>query len=150
MKKTGTIFTAILFIFALVGGSAIASEMRGEAGEWQVNEKNRASEFIGQTVKDKQGEDLGTVEDLIFDEEGKISYLILAKGGIMGIGADLVPIPYKAEKMSFQEDAVILDMDKQKVEEAPSFSGGEWERFGTKEFRDEVRGYYDMDEERRY
>jgi sporulation protein YlmC with PRC-barrel domain len=142
MRKLG-ILTAILFVFTLFAGQSFAEEkMKGQYGEGQFKETNRASEFIGKDVNDQAGENIGTVDDVVFDNQGNINYIILSRGGIAGIGADLVPIPFKAEKFSFQEDTIILSMDQQKLEKAPSFSSGEWNELSRQEFQQQVHGYY--------
>jgi uncharacterized protein YrrD len=141
MRKIG-ILTAILFIFTLFAGQAFADQMKGQYGEGKFKETNRASEFMGKDVNDQSGENFGTVEDVVFDNQGTIKYIILSRGGVAGIGADLVPIPFKAEKFSFQEDTIILSMDQQQLEKAPSFSSGEWDELSRQEFQQRVHGYY--------
>jgi sporulation protein YlmC with PRC-barrel domain len=155
MKKTGITFLAILFVFALFAGQAIADQQRDQTGTKtyhmggttgaQSQDINRASEIKGLNVQNQQGEDLGQVDDLVFDNQGKISYLILSKGGVMGVGGDLVPVPWKEDKITIQEDNVILSMDKQKLDQAPSFSSGEWDQMSQQEFQQRVHGYYERD-----
>jgi sporulation protein YlmC with PRC-barrel domain len=160
MKRTGITFMAILFIFALFAGQALADQqtgfqtqdqqMRGTTGvQAQSQEINRASEITGYTVRNHQGEELGEVNDLVFDNQGNISYLILSKGGLMGVGADLVPIPWKAENITIQEDSIILSMDQQRLDQAPSFSSGEWENLEDQSFQQRVHGYYGVEQQQR-
>jgi sporulation protein YlmC with PRC-barrel domain len=156
MKKTGITFLAILFVFALFAGQALADQQRGQTGAQQTyqmggatgaytHDINRTSEIQGRNVQNPQGEDLGQVNDLVFDKEGNISYLILSRGGVMGVGADLVPVPWKEDKITIQEDNVILSMDRQKLDQAPSFSSGEWDQMSQQEFQQRVHGYYEKD-----
>jgi sporulation protein YlmC with PRC-barrel domain len=156
MKKTGITFLAILFVFALFAGQALADQQRGQTGAQQTyqmggatgaytHDINRTSEIQGRNVQNPQGEDLGQVNDLVFDKEGNISYLILSRGGVMGVGADLVPVPWKEDKITIQEDNVILSMDKQRLDQAPSFSSGEWDQMSQQEFQQRVHGYYGHD-----
>jgi sporulation protein YlmC with PRC-barrel domain len=155
MKKTGITFLAILFTFALFSGVALADQQRGQTDAQQTyqmdgatgaqHDINRASEIKGRDVQNPQGEDLGQVDDLVFDNQGKISYLILSRGGVMGVGGDLVPVPWKEDKITIQEDNVILSMDRQKLDQAPSFSSGEWDQMSQQEFQQRVHGYYDRD-----
>jgi sporulation protein YlmC with PRC-barrel domain len=155
MKKTAIIFTAILFVFALFIGNSIAEQQRGQTGAYQTQDYrgtagahaqtqqiNRASEITGMSVRNHQGEELGEVNDVVFDNEGNISYLILSRGGLLGVGADLVPIPWQAQDITIQEDAVILSLDQQRLEQAPSFSSGEWENLEDQGFQQRVHGYY--------
>ena len=155
MKKTGITFLAILFVFALFSGQALAEQQRQQTGEYtfqtggatgaQTHDINRASEIQGRNVQNPQGEDLGQVNDLVFDNQGNISYLILSRGGVMGVGGDLVPVPWKEDKITIQEDNVILSMDRQRLDQAPSFSSGEWDQMSQQEFQQRVHGYYERD-----
>jgi sporulation protein YlmC with PRC-barrel domain len=155
MKKTGITFLAFLFILSLFAGVALADQQRGQTDAQQTyqmdgatgahHDVNRASEIQGRNVQNPQGEDLGQVDDLVFDNQGKISYLILSRGGVMGVGGDLVPVPWKEDKITIQEDNIILSMDKQRLDQAPSFSSGEWDQMSQQEFQQRVHGYYDHD-----
>lgn len=147
MKKTGITFTAILFVcVSFLLGQAFAMHH----GEMETKKLNRASEIMGQTVINQQDEELGDVENLLFDDEGNIKYIILSRGGVIGVGAELVPIPWKAQKIKIQEDAIVIDMEQKKFEEAPSFSSGEWETLQDQEFQQRVKGYYNGEKHERY
>lgn len=156
MKKAGVMFIAFLFI-AFLAGAAFAGDMKGEKGAYKSDDMKgekgayqsmdtiRASEFIGKDVNNQQGENIGSISDILIDQTGNAQYFIISKGGLMGMGADLIPIPFKAQNFSLQDDAVILTMDKQKWDEAPTISSGEWDTIGDQGFRDKVHGYYGID-----
>ncbi len=151
MKKTGVIFTAIFFVCIFFAGQVLAVDLDEEHPLWQINEKSLASHFLKQTVSDRDGEDIGQVHDIVFGKKGKINFLILSKGGILGIGADLIPIPWKAENIRIQDNTLILNMDGEKVENAPSFTADEWPRLGQEEFLDEIHSYYETNkDEKKY
>lgn len=46
------------------------------------------------------------------------------------------------ETITIERNAIILNMNKQKIEEAASFAADEWHRFMEQEFRDEIHDYY--------
>jgi len=53
----------------------------------RLNAAAKASEFIGMTVKNYQGERLGKVEELAVDmESGRVVQVIISTGGLIGIG----------------------------------------------------------------
>jgi sporulation protein YlmC with PRC-barrel domain len=143
MKKTGFIFMAIFFIFALLIGQAFTQEMRTQYGAWETKQLNRASEFIGKNVKNLLGENIGKVDDIIFNSSGNINYLILSRGGFLGIGVELVPVPWHTENIDIQRGALIMNIDRQKLDEAPSFSRREWENIEEQRFQERVHGYFD-------
>jgi sporulation protein YlmC with PRC-barrel domain len=165
MKKISILVIAIFFVFVIVAGKSLALEMEGEydmqqtqemrsitdaPAETQTKHIHRTSEFIGQGVKDQQGEEIGEINDVVFDKEGNISYMILSKEGEEGVldvvDSELIPIPWQEDKISIQEDNVVLSIDQQKIDEAPSFSSEEWENFKKQEFREKIHGYYNNEE----
>ncbi len=128
------------------GPSAQQSEtgqLGSSAGQQGSAQISRVSELMDRKVKNQQGQDLGQVEDLVIGQDGKISYIIVSQGGIMGIGDKMTPIPFKNAQLSSQQDAVILsNIDKQKLQNAPTISQGEWQRLTDPGFEREVFSYY--------
>ena len=54
---------------------------------------HRASRLIGAEVTNNRQEDLGRISDLVVDPDGRVSYLILSRGGIMGVGGGFLTFP---------------------------------------------------------
>ncbi len=105
-----------------------------------------ASDLIGMTVKSKQNEDLGEVQDLIINESGRIQYMVLSHGGILGVGNDRIPIPFNDAKVDSDQKIVTLDkVDKQMLTNAPKFSDDDWNRVGDPQFDQKMRGFYGED-----
>lgn len=112
----------------------------------------RASTLIGMKVENKEGEKLGSIEDLVLDPQtGTIRYAALARGGFLGIGEKLVAVPWTAfecqtkqrEQRAFRgEDqretgvvsddrvALILDIDAKTLEQHPGFKEDSWPESG--------------------
>jgi sporulation protein YlmC with PRC-barrel domain len=79
-------------------------------------------EVTGSTVRDLQGEDLGKLEDLVLDaESGRVAYGILTFGGFLGIGDKYFAIPWLALRPDSKEDGFVLDVDKERLRDAPRF-----------------------------
>src|SRR5512142_2622489 len=56
----------------------------------------RLSKLMDAEIKSKSGEDLGKMEDVLINPTtGKIDFAVLGRGGFLGIGEKLVPIPWK-------------------------------------------------------
>ncbi|MHC1763265.1 MAG: PRC-barrel domain-containing protein [Verrucomicrobiia bacterium] len=92
-----------------------------------IPDVNKASKLIGMNVRNLQNERLGEIEDLVVDfKSGKISYAVLAVGGFLGIGEKYVAIPPSAFSMGADRDSVVLNADKAKFENAPSFAKNDW------------------------
>ena len=66
-----------------------------EAGQQaQAQEGRRSSRIIGSIVYNDRDERIGTVDDLMVGQDGRISGAVLSVGGFLGLGAKLVAVPY--------------------------------------------------------
>jgi sporulation protein YlmC with PRC-barrel domain len=87
----------------------------------------KASDLIGMEVKNNQNEKLGKVNDLAVDvESGRIVYVILSTGGLMGIGDTLHAVPPGALHHDVASKTLQLDADKEKLNAAPKFEMAKW------------------------
>ena len=75
----------------------------------------------GRDVKDRVGEDIGKIDDLLIDEsENKVRFLVVASGGFLGIGADKSFIPIDVIT-GITADAVTIDQIREHVAGAPTY-----------------------------
>jgi sporulation protein YlmC with PRC-barrel domain len=102
LRIPGAAATALLAAFAQPAAPAPDSPTaRGpatpaaEAGQQQqAQEGRRSSQIVGMTVYNDRDERIGTVDDLIVGQDGRISEAVLSVGGFLGLGAKLVAVPY--------------------------------------------------------
>jgi hyperosmotically inducible periplasmic protein len=93
----------------------------------QLKSAAKASDVIGKTVLNNQGEKLGKVEDLAVDvESGRIVQVILSSGGFIGIGDRLTAVPPEALHCDADHKVLHLDADKEKLANAPKFEPSKW------------------------
>jgi sporulation protein YlmC with PRC-barrel domain len=101
-------------------------EMREEANE-EMQEVRRASKIIGTDVKNTKNEDLGDIKDIVLDPmSGRIAYVVVSYGGILGMGDKLFAIPWSAVRWSSDKDYFVLNMDKEALKNAPGFDEDHW------------------------
>lgn len=105
----------------------------------------RASEVMGYTVKNPEGQELGEIEDLVIDKDGRIAYAVLSFGGFLGMGDKLFAIPWKTMKPMTGEQSFSLDVSKEKLENAPGFDKSDWPDMSDREWGSSVYRYYDED-----
>ena len=55
-----------------------------------------AEDVRGRDVKDRHGEDVGHIDDLLIDEDSRVRYLRVAAGGFLGIGEHTFLVPVDA------------------------------------------------------
>ncbi|MGE0825189.1 MAG: PRC-barrel domain-containing protein [Candidatus Binatia bacterium] len=128
--------------------AAQSSPQSNEQKQMKAQESSilRASEVIGYTVKNPQGQELGQIEDLVIDpEHGRIAYAVLSFGGFLGLGDKLFAIPWDAMKPMPSQQTVQLDVSKEKLEKAPGFNKDNWPNVADREWGLVVYKYYDLD-----
>jgi sporulation protein YlmC with PRC-barrel domain len=77
------------------------AEPPAEAGRQRMQEGQRSSRIVGTTVYNDRDERIGTVDDLIVGQDGRISEAVLSVGGFLGLGAKLVAVPY--DQLRFEQ-----------------------------------------------
>ncbi|HEY1383713.1 MAG TPA: PRC-barrel domain-containing protein [Dongiaceae bacterium] len=85
----------------------------------------RADTLIGMTVYDTNGEKVGKVKDIIFDDKGQAKGVVLSVGGVLGLGAKSVGLQWS--EVDIQPDAQVakIQYNKNQLEAAPDFKTSE-------------------------
>ncbi len=89
--------------------------------------KITASTIIGDKIKDKNGNQIGKIEEVVLDlTSGTISYVVLSVGGLAGIGDKLFAIPLQALSFDNVEKAFYLNAEKKSFKNLPGFDKLNW------------------------
>ena len=105
-----------------------------------------ATTMIGDKVVNEYGEDLGKIEELMIDlESSRVAYAVLSFGGLLGIGDKLFAIPMEALRLDAENHRFILDVDRERLEQAPGFDKDEWPEADDLAYRTEIFAYYGHD-----
>jgi sporulation protein YlmC with PRC-barrel domain len=103
---------------------------------------NPAEDIRGRAVVDRDGEDLGEVEDLLIDEpEKRVRLLEVASGGFLGLGKTKFLLPVEAITR-ISDDTVYVNQTRQYIAGAPHYDPDLiHQEAGAKGYYGE-RGYY--------
>jgi sporulation protein YlmC with PRC-barrel domain len=100
--------------------------------------------LIGVQVKTMQGEDIGTVEDLLVDTTtGEIEYVVVSANGLPD--GQLVAVPVEAFKVDANNRVLALDMNADILRNAPSFTKDEWPDVSDGRWIRTVDHYYETE-----
>lgn len=123
--KTSNLLAAVLL--ASASALPLSVHARAEAspsfvtsqpsGQWRI--KN----FVGKEITNEQNEKIGDVNDVLFDETGKISIVVLGVGGFLGVGEKHVAVPYESLRYTEKDGARALSIavTKGQLQNAPAF-----------------------------
>ena len=102
-----------------------------------------SSSISGDSVKNREGEDLGSIEDLMVNlSSGKVEYAVLSFGGFLGMGDKYFAIPFNQLQVDRENKHMILNVDKDRLKDAPGFDKDKWPNFSDASFRESVNAHY--------
>src|SRR5690606_22336037 len=109
-------------------GASRSSSQSSSAQELRNN--MRASDLLGKTVRNKEGKDLGEVEDVLVNmNSGRVQYTVLSFGGFMGMGDKLFAIPLDSFDRSQQRDHLVLNVSEERLKNAEGFDKDKWPNY---------------------
>ena len=96
----------------------------------------RASKVIGLPVKNKNGDDLGVIEDIAIDaSSGVIAYVALTRGGFLGLGEKWIAVPWRRLARTGDEEAIVLEINEKALEKMTGFDQDKWPQSYGAEWR---------------
>ncbi|MCA9954576.1 MAG: PRC-barrel domain-containing protein [Ardenticatenaceae bacterium] len=102
-----------------------------------------AGTLKGTDVVNKVGENLGELEEIMLDlRNGRVAYAVLSFGGFMGLGDKLFAIPWKALSVDEEHEQIVLNVEKEVLEDAPGFDKDNWPQTATSAWLDNVYSHY--------
>jgi hypothetical protein len=129
------------------------SNARPEKGTGPAQRELRAVEQVllatkirDSRLKNPQNEDLGRIEDLLLDRMHRVAFLIVGRGGALGVGEHYIPVPWSKLGISTKPEnaavTVSVDATKAQLEKAPVLKGDNYATLLAPGFADEVRHYF--------
>ncbi len=106
-----------------------------------------ASTLTGDKVVNLAEEHLGDIKEIMLDtRSGNIAYVVVAHGGILGIGEKLFAVPWPALRLDALNKRFVLDIAKSHFENAPGFDNENWPDMADQMWVDSVQSYYSKSE----
>lgn len=148
MKQKTTFVTTAVALGLLLASAAFAQSAmedaagspaapdQQEASEPAVSEEPqtaeephilKTSELIGYRVINTDGEELGTIKEIVIDpHEARVAYAVLSFGGFLGLGDKLFALPWETLVLNPDTQTVYLSIEKEKLQAAPGFDQTRW------------------------
>lgn len=82
---------------------------------------------MGTEVRNTQDQKLGSVKDIVL-QDGKITAIIIGRGGVLGMGTDYHQVEWGQVKMTSDRETIVLDLAEEQVKALPkmAFDKGKW------------------------
>jgi hypothetical protein len=93
----------------------LAAQPVGELDWTTIN----VADVTGSDIRNLQDEHLGDIDTVLLASDGTILYVIVSRGGFLGIGADHTLVPWQALKATPGLNTFLLDVPEEVMQQAP-------------------------------
>ncbi|WP_075792808.1 PRC-barrel domain-containing protein [Massilia putida] len=105
-----------------------------------------ADTLIGDSVVNANDDDLGDIKEIMLDmQTGQVAYAVLSFGGFLGMGDKLFAVPWQALHLDTVNKRFVLDIDKQRLQNAPGFDKDAWPDMGDAQWAQQIHTFYGTD-----
>ncbi len=89
-----------------------------------------SNKIEGTPVLTRDGDKLGAVAAFLIDRfDGQVDHVVVAMGGVLGLGSSYHPVPWCLLRFDPSRDGYVLSIDKAVLSSGPSFKAGGNELF---------------------
>ena len=107
MNRIATLLGVSLLMTALPIASAVAQQPATPTSPQAI--LVGSDSLVGGTVRDNEGRDIGKVSRLMIDpNDGRITSIIIATGGTLGVGSNTISVPWSSVKIGQDRGKVIV------------------------------------------
>ena len=105
-----------------------------------------AHTLIGDGVVNAAEEDLGDIKEIMLDmNTGQVAYVVLAFGGLFGMGEKLFAVPWQALHLDTANKRMVLNVEKEKLKKAPGFNRDNWPDLDDIAWANSIHSFYGTD-----
>ena len=97
----------------------------------------------GNDVYNQNDEELGNIKEIMLNmRTGRISYAVLSYGGFLSQGEKLFAVPWEALKLDTKKKRFLLNVDKDRLENAPGFDKDHWPDMADTAWAESINSFY--------
>jgi sporulation protein YlmC with PRC-barrel domain len=125
MRIAVTAATALLLALSIpAGAQQAANPMTHDSTpkvEGPAATPAEVERLIGTDAVAADGRKVGKIENLLVTPEGRVDYVVLEWGGVLGLGERQVAVPWKDVALNADGSQAIIDMSKDQLEQAQRY-----------------------------
>ena len=139
--KTSLILTATIAYLGLAVASTFAQT---QSTTTSTTTYVQATKIVGTKVKSSQGEEIGTVKDVVLDRNtGCMAYTVLSTGGAEArAGGKMVAVPWGVYSPTSDISELTVTVDRERIYNAPAFDYARIEEYSRPDYITNVYSYY--------
>lgn len=125
------------------GRTDVATGGGSYVGQGRAPQLIGADTIMGHDVHNRKDENLGDIKEIMLDmSSGRVFYAVLSSGGFLGMGEKLCAVPWSALTLDEGNKRFVLDVDKTRFEQAPSFEKDKWPDMTDPAWVSRINSYY--------
>lgn len=98
-------------------------DQAGAAGSGTISQLSGsqilAADLLGTSVTNNQDEEIGEINNLILDQEGKVAGVVVGVGGFLGMGEKSVGLSWDRVQYDSNTQTASVDVSREELESAP-------------------------------
>ena len=115
-------FSSSVFSGENMNATRAANEIEFGSAKLKYRVDEDAAKMIGKDVVNQEGEEVGSIENMLITDTDNVQYAILSVGGFLGVGEKLVALPINNLQFDKDKENVTLkNVSKEDLESAPEF-----------------------------
>jgi hypothetical protein len=150
MSKALFSISAVAFCATIATLSVLPAQdvRRGDpppAADRQVNappstpQNYRAKQILGSRVSLDGDREAGTVDDIVFGENGGIDYLV-----VVNRDSKLVTVPWEAARFNAERRTAVVHIAPERFQEIPTYTADQYPSYWTPTYRTQIYKYYGL------
>lgn len=105
----------------------------------------RAKELIGSAVSLDGGASVGTIDDIVIEDNGGVEFLL-----VINPQKQLVAVPWGATRYDIRQRVVFIHITPERFRQIPTFVVGRYPIFTAANFRTQIYGFYGLNPGQRH
>jgi hypothetical protein len=98
----------------------------------------RVKNVLGTKVSIEGNLAIGTVDDVVFSDDGYIDYLVVLNQG------KYVLVPWQAAKFNFEQRTATVNITQSQFQQVPTFTTQTWPNVWAPGYQERIYGYYGL------
>ena len=92
--------------------------------------------LLGYKVRNASGENLGKIEEIVIDDDGRVLY------GVVWTGRHLTAVPWERLRAQTGTNVFLCNIDKETLKNAPHFNKDKWPDMSAPEWRERISTHF--------